>query len=55
VHRIVTQKFGGKIDVKSEPGNTRFEVRLPLTGNGTGAAKLPDSSQFPALSIPQKL
>ena len=39
VHRIVTQKFGGKIDVKSEPGNTRFEVRLPLSGNGAGAAK----------------
>jgi signal transduction histidine kinase len=30
VHRIVTQKFGGTIDVKSEPGNTRFVVRLPL-------------------------
>jgi len=30
VHRIVTQKFGGSIDVKSEPGNTRFVVRLPL-------------------------
>ncbi|HLY42764.1 MAG TPA: ATP-binding protein [Terracidiphilus sp.] len=30
VHRIVTQKFGGKIDVSSEPGNTRFTVRLPL-------------------------
>lgn len=39
VHRIVTQKFGGKIDVKSEPGNTRFEVRLPLTGNGIAQAK----------------
>ena len=39
VHRIVTQKFGGKIDVKSEPGNTRFEVRLPLQGNGSGAGK----------------
>ena len=24
VHRIVTQKFGGKIDVESEPGDTRF-------------------------------
>ena len=34
VHRIVTQKFGGKIEVKSQPGNTRFEVRLPLQGNG---------------------
>jgi signal transduction histidine kinase len=30
VHRIVTQKFGGRIDVESEPGNTRFTVRLPL-------------------------
>jgi signal transduction histidine kinase len=29
-HRIVTQRFGGKIDVASEPGNTRFTVRLPL-------------------------
>ncbi|MGA9585180.1 MAG: ATP-binding protein [Terracidiphilus sp.] len=40
VHRIVTQKFGGKIDVKSEPGNTQFVVRLPISGaaakNGTG-------------------
>jgi signal transduction histidine kinase len=34
VHRIVTQKFGGKIDVDSEPGNTRFVVRLPLSGTG---------------------
>ena len=30
VHRIVTQKFGGVIEVESEPGNTRFIVRLPL-------------------------
>jgi signal transduction histidine kinase len=30
VHRIVTQKFGGTIDVESQPGNTRFIVRLPL-------------------------
>ncbi|MGA7339532.1 MAG: ATP-binding protein [Terracidiphilus sp.] len=36
VHRIVTQKFGGKIDVESEPGHTRFIVRLP--------AKSPDAS-----------
>ena len=34
VHRIVTQKFGGKIDVESKPGNTRFLVRLPLNGIG---------------------
>jgi signal transduction histidine kinase len=32
VHRIVTQKFGGTIDVESEPGRTRFTVRLPLSG-----------------------
>jgi signal transduction histidine kinase len=31
VSRIVTQKFGGKIEVESEPGDTRFIVRLPLT------------------------
>jgi signal transduction histidine kinase len=29
VHRIVTKKFGGKIDVESKPGDTRFIVRLP--------------------------
>jgi signal transduction histidine kinase len=44
VHRIVTQKFGGKIDVESEPGNTRFVVKLPLSGtsaanNGTAPKK----------------
>jgi len=31
VHRIVTQKFGGTIDVESQPGMTRFIVRLPVT------------------------
>jgi signal transduction histidine kinase len=30
VHRIVTQKFGGTIDVESEPGSTKFTVRLPV-------------------------
>jgi signal transduction histidine kinase len=30
VHRIVTQKFGGTIDVESVPGETKFIVRLPL-------------------------
>lgn len=30
VHRIVTQKFGGAIDVQSEPGRTVFTVRLPM-------------------------
>jgi signal transduction histidine kinase len=32
VHRIVTQMFGGTISVESEPGNTRFIVRLPIGG-----------------------
>lgn len=30
VHRIVTEKFGGKIEVDTVPGHTRFIVRLPL-------------------------
>lgn len=30
VHRIVTQNFGGTVEVKSTPGSTRFEVRLPV-------------------------
>ena len=30
VYRIVTEKFGGKIEVETEPGKTRFVVRLPL-------------------------
>ena len=30
VHRIVTQNFGGSIDVQSQPGSTRFTVRLPV-------------------------
>ena len=29
VHRIVTQKFKGTIEVESKPGSTRFLVRLP--------------------------
>ncbi len=29
VQRIVTQSFGGKIDVDSQPGQTQFVVRLP--------------------------
>ena len=37
VHRIVTQKFGGKIEVQSEPGNTRFIVRLPLNASASAS------------------
>jgi signal transduction histidine kinase len=29
VNRIVTQSFGGRIEVESKPGDTRFIVRLP--------------------------
>ena len=32
VHRIVTQKFDGRIEVESKPGDTRFMVRLPQRG-----------------------
>ena len=39
VHRIVTQKFGGTIDVESKPGNTRFVVRLPFAGKPATAAQ----------------
>jgi signal transduction histidine kinase len=37
VHRIVTQKFGGKIDIESKPGSTRFVVRLPRNGEAAAA------------------
>jgi signal transduction histidine kinase len=33
VYRIITQKFGGRINVESEPGNTRFIVRLPVNAS----------------------
>jgi PAS domain S-box-containing protein len=32
VRRIITERSGGAIEVTSEPGDTRFLVRLPLTG-----------------------
>jgi signal transduction histidine kinase len=35
VHRIVTQKFDGRIDVESKPGDTRFVVRLPRRGGNS--------------------
>jgi signal transduction histidine kinase len=41
VHRIVTQKFAGTIEVQSVPGNTRFIVRLPLGKPVQCAAILP--------------
>jgi signal transduction histidine kinase len=39
VHRIVTQKFGGTIDLESKPGMTRFIVRLPVTTQGNNQPK----------------
>ena len=36
VHRIVTQKFGGTINVESERGKTQFVVRLPLSSMASG-------------------
>jgi signal transduction histidine kinase len=38
VHRLVTQKFGGKIDVESKPGDTRFVVRLPRKSAAAGSS-----------------
>jgi len=29
-HNIIVQRHQGRIDVTSQPGQTRFEVRLPL-------------------------
>jgi signal transduction histidine kinase len=44
VHRIVTQKFGGTIEVKSEPGKTQFIVRLPLKGPVKSRMPVPSTS-----------
>jgi signal transduction histidine kinase len=41
VHRIVTQKFSGTIDVESKPGFTRFVVRLPLDAAAQAANEVP--------------
>jgi signal transduction histidine kinase len=30
-YRVITQRHGGDLRVKSRPGDTRFQVRLPLT------------------------
>lgn len=35
VHRIVTQKFDGQVEVESRPGETRFIVRLPRRGGNS--------------------
>ena len=38
VHRIVTQKFGGTIEIDSRPGDTKFIVRLPMNAATEAAA-----------------
>jgi len=38
VHRIVTQKFGGTIDIESQPGDTRFIVRLPTSAEAAASS-----------------
>jgi signal transduction histidine kinase len=35
-HRVVVEKLGGDIRVSSEPGDTRFEVRLPVAPGAGG-------------------
>jgi signal transduction histidine kinase len=45
VHRIVTQKFGGKIDVESKPGDTRFIVRLPRKSGSAGQTQVPPNGK----------
>jgi signal transduction histidine kinase len=37
-HNIVVQKHKGRVDVSSQPGKTRFEVRLPLRLSHDGQA-----------------
>ncbi|GAA1879481.1 ATP-binding protein [Streptantibioticus ferralitis] len=39
--RIVVNKHNGDLRVESVPGDTRFQVRLPLTSADTGAAQQP--------------
>ena len=37
-YRVVVEKLGGDIRVSSEPGETRFEVRLPVSPGAKGPA-----------------
>lgn len=39
--RIIVNKHNGDLRVESVPGDTRFQVRLPLTSADTGAAQQP--------------
>jgi signal transduction histidine kinase len=44
VHRIVTQKFSGTIDVESIPGKTSFTVRLPMKSPAPSQIQKPMNS-----------
>jgi signal transduction histidine kinase len=35
---IVTEQFGGRIDVETEPGKTQFIVRLPMRNSDNKAS-----------------
>ena len=41
-HNIIVQRHKGRIDVYSKPGQTRFEVRLPLVSMTIGVTQLTD-------------
>jgi signal transduction histidine kinase len=44
VKRIITQNFGGSVDVESKPGSTKFLVRLPLDASVGSTAAIPQGS-----------
>jgi signal transduction histidine kinase len=43
VKRIVTQNFGGEIEVKSKPGATKFTIHLPQENAGAQACVVPQA------------
>ena len=45
--RIVVNKHHGTLRVDSEPGDTRFQVLLPLTAEQPEAAEAADSAEEP--------
>ena len=44
-YRVVTQRHGGDLRVVSRPGDTRFQVRLPLVEPGRPQATGPEADQ----------
>jgi signal transduction histidine kinase len=43
-HRIITQRHSGSITVRSEPGSTRFQVRLPANVHEGVACAMPQAA-----------